>query len=111
VRPDGYNSGPEAFSDNRFLQYDDIGEVLPLVAYWCRLNTVQLEITYFGESYSCRFTDGDPINQIIETSGSASLCHELLFGASFLARKMKIVNPPNTSMKWSDFTEGREKND
>ena len=107
VRPDGYNTGPEAFADNRSLQCDDIGEVLPIVAYWCRLNTVTLEIHYCDEVYSCRFTQGAPVHQIIETDGSANLCHELLFGASFLAKQMKTVNPPIPTMRWSDFAEGR----
>jgi hypothetical protein len=104
VRPDGYNTGPEAFADNRSLQCDDIGEVLPIVAYWCRLNTVTLEIHYFDEVYSYRFTQGLPAYHIVETDGSANLCHELLFGASFLAEQMKTVNPPNTTVKWSAFT-------
>jgi hypothetical protein len=108
IRPDGYNTGPESFSDNRELQYDDIGQVLPLVAYWCRLNTVTLEISYFDEVYSCRFTDGRPAYQIIETDGSANLCHELLYGAAFLAKQMKTVNPPRASMRWSDFVAGRD---
>lgn len=108
VRPDGYNTGPEAFSDNRSLQYDDVGQVLPLVAYWCRLNTVTLEISYFDEVYFCRFTAGKPAREIVETNGSANLCHELLSGASYLAKQMKEVNEPHITLRWSDFTEGRE---
>jgi hypothetical protein len=108
VKPDGYCSGPEGYTDNQMLQYDDIHQVLSLVAYWCKLNSIKLEIHYFDEVYSCSFIEGDPINQIIETNGSANLCHELLFGASFLAKHMKSVNPPNTSMTWANFIEGRK---
>jgi hypothetical protein len=97
-----------SFADNRSLQFDDVGQVLPLVAYWCKLNTVTLEISYFDEVYSCRFTDGRPAYQIIETNGSPNLCHELLFGASYLAKQMKVVNEPHTTMRWSDFIEGRK---
>jgi hypothetical protein len=110
VRPDGYNTGPESFSDNRSLQFDNVGEVLPLLAYWCRLNTIRLEIGYFSEIYSCRFTEGDPVYQIVETTGSANLCHELLAGAAHLARQMKSVEEPHASMRWSDFIAGRDQN-
>jgi hypothetical protein len=108
VRPDGYNSGPESFSDNRSLQFDDIGQVLPIVAYWCSLNTVTLEISYSSGHYSCRFTAGNPLRDIIETNGSANICHELLSGVSYVAKQMKVVNEPHTSMRWNDFIEGRE---
>jgi hypothetical protein len=104
VRPDGYNTGPEAFADMQSLQCDDIGQVLTVVAYWCKLNTVTLEIHYADEIYSCQFIEGAPLNQVVETTGSSNLCHELLFGASFLAKQMKAVQAPKASMKWSDFT-------
>ena len=62
-------------------------------------------------TYYCRFTQGRPAYHIIETNGSANLCHELLFGAAFLAKEMKVVNEPHTTMSWDDFIEGREKKD
>ena len=49
-------------------------------------STVELEISYFEGNYSCRFTEGRPPQNIVETDGSADLCHELLFGASYLAK-------------------------
>jgi hypothetical protein len=49
------------------FDFDDIGDVLPIVAYWCRLNT-----RFADESYVCRLIEGSPVNQIFETDGSAN---------------------------------------
>jgi hypothetical protein len=107
VSPDGYNTGPEAFADREYIDYDDIADVLPTVAYWCSLNTIELKICYFDETYTCTLIEGRPVNQIVETSGSSSLCLELLTGCASIARHMKAINPPRASMKYADFTEGR----
>ena len=79
-----------------------------MVAYWCRLNAVTLEINYCDEVYTCRLTQGKPAIQVIETTGSANLCCELLIGASLLAKNMRVVNPPYPSMRWRDFVAGRK---
>lgn len=77
------------------LHPDDIREVLPLVAHWCRLNEVVLEIHCFDEIYSCRFTDGNSLCRMHETEGSTNLCHQLLAGASNLAKCMSAVHQPH----------------
>src|SRR5947199_7494183 len=69
-------------SQFRDLQPDEIGQVLPLVTHWCKRNEVVLEIHYFDEIYSCRFTVGNSLYRMHETEGSTNLCHELLAGAS-----------------------------
>jgi hypothetical protein len=107
VKPDGYNSGPEAFADREYIDYDDIGDVLPIVAYWCHLNTVELNILFSHESYVCRLIEGNPVNQVFETSRSANVCFELLSACWITAGKMKNVNPPRASMTVSDFRRGQ----
>jgi hypothetical protein len=103
VLPDGYNSGPEAFADMSAIHCDDIHNVITIVTYWCSLNEVSLEITYKGQGFQCRFLEGEPLNQMIETNGSTDLCHELLAGAALLATRMKNINAPRPSMKRADF--------
>jgi len=101
VRPDGFNTGPESFADCESLDCDDLRLVLPLVAYWCSLNDVLLEIMCASAlNYQCRFTEH---GLIVETTGSADLCHELLAGAAILAEQMKSVNEPHPSMSRSEF--------
>jgi hypothetical protein len=73
------------------------------VAYWCSLNGVLLEIICSSSlQYECRLTegygDGQNVVQIIETDGSADLCLELLSGAAYLAKHMKLVNAPPRPM-------------
>jgi hypothetical protein len=51
-------------------------------------------------NYQCRFTEH---GLIVETTGSADLCHELLAGAAILAEQMKSVNEPHPSMSRSEF--------
>jgi hypothetical protein len=111
VRPDGFNTGPESFADCQSLDCNDLRLVLPLITYWCSLNDVLLEIASSGAShYECRFTErdgtGQNVVQIIETSGSADLCLELLAGAGYLAERMKTVNTPRPSMSRSEFIKG-----
>jgi hypothetical protein len=65
VKPDGYNAGPEAFEVRTCLEYDDVGDVLWIVTYWCCLNTVKLDISYFDGVYTCTLAEGSPVNQIV----------------------------------------------
>ncbi len=104
VRPDGFNNGPESFADCESLDCDDLRLVLPLVAHWCSLNSVLLEIICSSSlHYQCRFTEGEPVSQIAETTGSDDLCLELLSGAAYLAERMKSINEPHPSMSRSEF--------
>jgi hypothetical protein len=91
VRPDGFNTGPESFADCESLNCEELRLVLPLVAYWCSLNDVLLEIMCTSAlDYECRFTEryGEAQNvyQIIEATGWADLCLELLAGAALSCR-------------------------
>jgi hypothetical protein len=113
VRPDGFNTGPEAFADCESLDCEDLRLVLPLVAYWCSLNNVTLEITAFNPSqYQCRFTEhyeeAHSVRQIIETTGSADLCCELLSGAAYLAQKMTSVETARPSRSWAQFVKDKQ---
>jgi hypothetical protein len=105
VRPDGYNSGPEAFAYMDYTDYDDIGSVRPIVSYWCSLNSVGLTITFTDESYTCLLDQRD---LIVESNGSPNLSFELFFACITLANDMKIINPPRASMRISDFIKGQE---
>ncbi|WP_263353326.1 hypothetical protein [Acidicapsa acidisoli] len=107
VRPDGYNTGPEMFSDCRDLDYRSLDQVMMVVTHWCQLNNVKLEILFSGESFICQFIEGDPVDQIIETAPTMNLCFALLNGCSTLAQHMKNIIPPRPSRSWSDFT-GRD---
>jgi hypothetical protein len=104
VRPDGFNTGPEAFCDRNDLDYASIDEVLTIVTYWCQLNDVTLEIQFSGESFVCTFIEGDPIKQAVETTSSLNLCYLLLLGSSRLAKDMKDIELPRASRRWSEFT-------
>jgi len=111
VKPDGYNAGPEAFEDRTSLEYDDVGDVIRIVTYWCRLNTVKLDISYFDEVYTCTLTEGSPVYQIVTSDDSSNLCFCLLDSCAFLASKMKQVNPPHASMLMSDFIDATSPHD
>src|SRR5579863_227637 len=76
---------------------------------WCRLNSVELTITFSEESYVCRVIEGSPVNVVIESHGSSNLCFELLVVCTTLAEKMKTIEPPYASRTWADFIEGRPK--
>jgi hypothetical protein len=104
VRPNGYGTGPESFSDQRELDYASVDVVLMIVTHWCQLNDVTLEIRFLGESFVCMFIEGDPVQQLVETPSSLNLCYLLLLGSSQLARNMKHIEPPRASMRWSEFT-------
>jgi hypothetical protein len=108
VRPDGFNIGPESFADCGSLDYEDLRLVLPLVAHWCSLNDIRLEIMCSSSlDYQCRFTEGNPVNQLVETNGSSDLCLELLAGASHLAQCLKSVESPHPSMSRAEFFKGK----
>jgi hypothetical protein len=114
VRPNGFCSGPESFADCESLECDDLRLVLPLVAHWCSLNDVLLEIICSSSlHYECRFTerygDGQNVAQIIETGGSGDLCLQLFSGAAYLAERMKTVNEPQPSMSRSEFIKDSKK--
>jgi hypothetical protein len=91
VRPDGYGTGPESFSDQRELDYASVDQVLMIVTHWCHLNDVALDIRFSGESFTCTFIEGDPVQQLVETPSSLNLCYLLLLGSSQLARSMKQI--------------------
>jgi hypothetical protein len=93
--------------NREYIDYNDIGDVLPIVAYWCHLNTVELNILFSDESYVCRLIEGNSVNQVFETSGSVNVCFELLSACSIAAGKMKNINLPRASMTFSAFKRGR----
>jgi hypothetical protein len=103
VRPDGFDTGPEPCADYQDLNYDDLDDVTMIVTYWCQLNSVKLEIVFEGESFFCRFMDGDPMRQTVETAPTLNLCFALLDGSSTLAQRMKNVTAPHPSMSWRSF--------
>ena len=105
VKPDGYNFGPESFADMSYIEYDDIAFVLPIVTYWCRLNSIELTITFSEESYVCRGIEGSPLRQVAESNGSDNLCFELFVVCTALSKYMKNINPPRPSMRTSDFSD------
>ena len=102
VLPDGYNAGPESFADRGTLEFTDLGDVIRVVTFWCRLNFVKLDISYFDESYTCTFTEGNPVIQVV-SDDSSDLCSCLLSSCAVLASNMKRVNAPTASMRVSDL--------
>jgi hypothetical protein len=99
-----HNTISQVNADSNHQRFDDVREVLSIVTDWCRLNTITLEIHYFDGVYLCRFTDSCSLGRTVETTGSADLCHELLVGASNLAKGLG-GNHPHRSLRLSGLAE------